>query len=241
MNSSTYSCISHRSRGGGSPTTTAVRPHSGQGQGLRPLSQGLTGLGLFSDHDYFRDKNSSGYRTSGSGSGPRPGSGQGTETGVGLGQGVGAAPVGVIAICRPGVFEDEKTDQIRSRMFPTTHKKRFGQTGGSGYDPYNRGFMSLLRPIDDEVSLTATASDENNSDGGDDDSAKRQELDDADQEQGLVSPTSRYPPSATSPKKGGGGGSFTGMHMPEYTNGNGGGSDSSFNSNSRKVNNGTCM
>ena len=211
------------------------------------MSQGLTGLGLFADHDYFRDKNSSGYRTSGSGSGSRPGSGvgTGTGTGVGPGQGVGAAPVGVIAICRPGVFEDEKTDQIRSRMFPTTHKKRFGQTGGSGYNPYgnnsHRGFMSLLRPIDDEVSLTATASDENNSDGGDDDSAKRQELDDADQEQGLVSPTSRYPPSATSPKKGGGGGgggSFTGMHMPEYTNGNGGGgSDSSFNSNSRKVSN----
>ena len=152
---------------------------------------------------------------------------------------MGVAPVGVIAMCRPGVMEDEKTDKLRARMFPTTHKNpRFG---GNRSDRSHRGFLSLLRPIDDELSLTATASDDNdNSDGegeGDVDSSGKEERNYAEQEQGPMSPTSRYPPSATSPKKGGG--SLGGTHLPEFSNGNGG-MDSNFNSNSRQVSSDRC-
>ena len=104
------------------------------------------------------------------------------------GVGVGAAPVGVIAICRPGVLEDEKTDKLRTRMFPISNKKqqRFYSSNQG-----NRGFMSLLRPIDDELSLTATASNDEND--NDNDNSDGEEY--TDQEQGQSSPTSRYPSS----------------------------------------------
>ena len=133
------------------------------------------------------------------------------------GVGVGAAPVGVIAICRPGVLEDEKTDKLRTRMFPISNKKqqRFYSSNQG-----NRGFMSLLRPIDDELSLTATASNDEND--NDNDNSDGEEY--TDQEQGQSSPTSRYPSS----KKGGG--AQGGTHLPEFSSG-----EHNLNSNSRQV------